>query len=216
MPVAQMDRVTFIIDGFNVYHSLCDAERDLKGRSTKWLNLRSLCQGYLHLFGRSAVLEEIFYFSALAKHLEATHPDVTKRHRDYLSCLEHEDVKIVLNRFKKKTLRCPSCSESFKRFEEKETDVAIATQLLELLVTDACDTVVLVTGDTDLAPVFRTAERLFPHKKTVFAFPYRRKNKELAQLARGSFEIGKEQYAKHQFPNHVVSGTISVTKPSSW
>ena len=42
-----MDRVTFIIDGFNLYHSVCDAERDLKGASTKWLDIKSLCSSYL-------------------------------------------------------------------------------------------------------------------------------------------------------------------------
>jgi len=60
--------------------------------------------------------------------------------------------------------------------------VAIATKLLELLFTNFCDTVVLVTGDTDVAPAVRSAQALFPKKNVCFAFPYRCKNKELAQL----------------------------------
>ena len=36
------NRTVFLVDGFNVYHSLRDAEADLGGVSTRWLNLRSL------------------------------------------------------------------------------------------------------------------------------------------------------------------------------
>jgi hypothetical protein len=45
-------RTTFLVDGFNLYHSLRDASRDLgfaDGRGTKWLNLHSLLYAQLHL-----------------------------------------------------------------------------------------------------------------------------------------------------------------------
>lgn len=212
-----MDRVTFIIDGFNLYHSVRTAERDLQGVSTRWLDIKSLCTSYLHLLGRSAVLHEIYYFSALAKHLEATKPDVTRRHRDFIRCLRATGVITELHRFKKKNIWCPTCGGKFARYEEKETDVAIAVKLLELLAEDRCDTAVLVTGDTDLAPAFRTADKLFPHKRIIFAFPYKRKNKELAQLAPGSFEMKKEQYTKHQFDDpYVLPNGVGIRKPKRW
>jgi hypothetical protein len=77
-----MERATFLIDGFNLYHSvkLASYALGLNEAGTKWLDLTSLCQSYLHLFGKSAVLHEIYYFSAFAKHLEASKPDVTARH----------------------------------------------------------------------------------------------------------------------------------------
>ena len=95
--------------------------------------------------------------------------------------------------------------------------MAIAVKLLEVLVKDECDTVALVTGDTDLAAAYRTADALFPGKRIVFAFPYRRKNKELAKLAPGSFEVKKEQYRRHQFSDpYVLSTGHEIQKPSSW
>ena len=109
-----MDRVAFIIDGFNLYHSICDAERDLgSSSSTKWLDIRSLCLSYIYLFGKTAVLSEIHYFSALAKHLEASKPDVTERHSEFIKCLEATGVMTQLNRFKKKAIRCHSCKHKF-------------------------------------------------------------------------------------------------------
>lgn len=212
-----MDRVTFLIDGFNLYHSVCNASKDLGGASTKWLDIRGLCSGYIYLLGKTAVLHEIHYFSALATHLEASNPDVTKRHRDFIKCLQSTGVIAELNRFKRKSMRCPSCGHRYDRYEEKETDVSIALKLLELFITDSCDTVILVTGDTDLAPAVRTAKKLFSSKRALFAFPYKRKNNELAQLAPESFEISKEQYTKHQFPDpYALPDGSRVNKPSKW
>lgn len=106
------------------------------------------------------------------------------------------------------------CSQSY---EEKETDVAIAVKLLEIFVKDVCDTAVLVTGDTDLAPAVRTANQLFSGKKIIFAFPYKRKNQELAKLAPDSFEIKKKQYVKHQFDDpFVLSDGTAIHKPAKW
>jgi hypothetical protein len=90
-------------------------------------------------------------------------------------------------------------------------------KLVEIFHGDEADTVVLVTGDTDLAPAVRTTMRLFPMKQIVFGFPYKRKNKELAQLVAAYFHIRKERYAAHQLPDPVVlpSGR-RVSKPAGW
>ncbi|HYC91602.1 MAG TPA: NYN domain-containing protein [Thermoanaerobaculia bacterium] len=212
-----MERITFLIDGFNFYHSAKSAAYTLNQSEagTKWLDISSLCRSYLHLFGRSAVLHEIHYFSALAKHLEAAKPDVTARHRAYLACLEDSGVKVELSRFKKKRFRCDKCGSNLKRHEEKETDVALAAKLLELFINDSCERVVLVTGDTDIAPAVRTAKRLFPQKAVCFAFPYDRKNEELAQLVSMCFP--KEAYARHQFADpYVTARGVAIAKPPKW
>jgi len=58
---------------------------------------------------------------------------------------------------------------------------------------------------------------LFPAKQICFAFPYKRKNKELAKLVSKHFHIRKDRYVKHQFPDPVVhpSGR-SISKPPDW
>jgi uncharacterized LabA/DUF88 family protein len=211
-----MNRTVFLIDGFNLYHSVREAARSSGGRGTKWLNIKSLCESYLHLVGGQAVLVNVYYFSALAKHLESSDAEVTRRHRILLDCLRSTGVKIELARFKKKTIICDQCRKVIVRHEEKETDVAIAARLLESFQSDECDTAMLVTGDTDIAPAVRTAQRLFPERTIGFAFPYGRKNKELAQLVPLSFQISRNQYLKNQFPPLVeVSGRV-LHKPAKW
>lgn len=212
-----MNRTAFLIDGFNLYHSVREASRAMHGASTKWLDIRALCESYLHIVGGGSTLEAVHYFSALAKHLEASNPQVTKRHRDLLECLRDTGIHVELARFKKKTLRCDNCGQSIIRREEKETDVAIAARLLELLHRDVIDSAVLMSGDTDLAPAVRTAKTLFPVKMIGFAFPYGRKNKELAQIADLSFQITKEQYARFQLSDpYTLRSGRTIPKPASW
>ena len=212
-------RTTFVIDGFNLYHSVRQASNDLhlSGTGTKWLDIPKLCSSYLYLLGRTARLERIYYFSALATHLEPSKPHVTARHRTYIQVIEDAGVTVELSRFKAKDVTCPFCRKAFQRHEEKETDVALAAKLLEVFVRDECDAVVLITGDTDIAPAVRTVARLFPLKRLCFAFPYARKNKELSQLVKTSFHISKEAYVKHQLPNpYVLQNGATVAKPASW
>jgi len=115
-----MNRVSFLVDGFNLYHSVRRAERDLKA-STKWLDIKRLCSSYLYIVaqvvGERTKLEKIYYFSALARHLEAKHPKVTHRHEIFIKCLIDTGVIVELSRFKPKTIRCPNplCRKEFTK-----------------------------------------------------------------------------------------------------
>jgi hypothetical protein len=142
----------------------------------------------------------------------------------FVKCLRATGVTVQLARFKKKNIffrvegdMGERVKGRVRRHEEKETDVAIAAKLFELLVKDECDTAILVTGDTDLAPACRTARELFPHKRIGFAFLYNRKNDELAALASLWFVMDENQYVSHQFPDPLIlPGGEEVAKPASW
>lgn len=210
------NRASFLVDGFNVYHSVRDALRRFGG-SLKWLDLAGLCRAYLYLFGRDTQLEGVYYFSALASHLMQRNPGVVARHETYIDALEWSGVDVALGRFKPKDVRCDHCKQPMRRHEEKETDVAIAAKLFELLVRDATDTVVLVTGDTDLVPAIRSAKALFRSKQICVLFPYGRSNAELKQIAHSSFKIKPSQYGQYQLPNRITlaDGRI-LHKPATW
>ena len=213
------EKVTFLIDGFNLYHSAKDASNNLglRGRGTKWLDIRAVCESFLPQISKAARLEEIHYFSALAVHLDAAHPDKTNRHRIFIQCLEDTGVEKHLSRFKPNPIRCRRCRQTWKRYEEKETDVALASKMLELLVSNSCDTILLLTGDTDLAPAIKSARIIAPEKHLGFIFPFKRKNKELAKMSDFSFNLKPNAYTKHQFqdPRTIADGTV-ISKPNSW
>jgi len=213
-----MNRTVFIVDGFNVYHSLVEASRDAGGATTKWLDLKGLCSSFLPLARRAAgsraALERIYYFSASPTHRSQ---DKIDRHRLYMRCLRGRGVNVELARFKRKSVYCRGCLREIQTHEEKETDVAIAARLFEVCHSNECETVILVTGDTDLAPAVRVCRRLFPAKLIFFAFPYRRTNAELAALAPESFSIKLKSCLRHQSPDTLVlpDGT-RIPKPPTW
>lgn len=230
-------RVAFLVDGFNLYHSIRDAERHVAARPQRWLDLRAFCQEYVRHFGPTAVLNGVYYFSALAKHLEASKPDISLRHQTYIDALRATGVEVTLANFKEREkyvplkhcefrvpwirrrvrLPLPGCTVIFRRAEEKETDVAIAAKMFELLHTGAAEVIVLVSGDTDLLPAIRTARRLYPAVQIAVCFPFRRHNADLKQAVARSFKVRKEQYARHQLPDPVVlpSGRL-LHKPPKW
>jgi len=139
------DRVSFLVDGFNLYHSIRQAMQDSGSSHLRWLDLRSLLNSYLHVFGARAALEEIHYFTAYAHHLSASNPDVVHRHRTFVDALWGTGIRVHVARFKRKDVRCPSCGTWFRRHEEKETDVAIGVKAIEILHQDRCDTLVIVS-----------------------------------------------------------------------
>ena len=107
--------------------------------------------------------------------------------------------------------------EEIERFEEKETDVALGVKAMELLHLNACDTLVIVSGDTDFAPAIRTAKRVFPAVQVCVAFPHARFNAELQQIADFSFRIRAARYAEHQFPDPVrLSDGRVLRRPRAW
>ncbi len=213
-----MSRVTFLVDGFNLYHSIVQAQEDSRGLCAKWLDLRGLCESFLPAIRRQrrtrVTLDNIYYFSALPTH--RSHGKQL-RHSLYMKCLRHSGIHVCLGAFRAKEVKCPICGGNAIHYEEKETDVAIATKLFEVCYADESDSIVLVTGDTDLAPTVRTCHRLFPKKLICFAFPYKRHNRELKQIAPTSFGIDRYAYMKHQYPNPLrLSDGVVLTKPPEW
>lgn len=212
-----MGPTAFLVDGFNLYHSLVEAQRELPGRSVRWLDLRSLCRSYLPPLGKSASAGPVHYFSVLAKHRQVLDPQVTARHSAYIECLESTGVIVELSRFKSRESRCRSCGARITRHEEKETDVAIAVRLLELLYTGRCAAAVLMTGDSDITPGIRCARRLFPAIPIYVCFPYNRQSLELKATTSGTFRITKEAYARHQLADpFVLPGGRVISKPGRW
>jgi uncharacterized LabA/DUF88 family protein len=202
-----------LVDGFNVYHSITEALETTPTASMKWLDLLSFCRSFLPNIGRDTTLERVFYFSALAEWW----PAKAQRHADYVRGLRSTGVEVQMGRFKEKNALCPKCKQAYKRHEEKETDVAVATKLLELFSLNACDLAVLVTGDTDLAPAIRTARTLWPDKQVWAAFPFGRHNAELKALVDGTIKVKARRYATYQLPNPVkTSSTELIWKPGGW
>lgn len=212
-----MKRVSFLIDGFNLYHFINDLHR-IRGVKGKWLDLKSLFSSFLYNFGREARLEKIYYFSALPEFLSSTKPETINRHKDYIKCLSDTGVGVTLGRFREKRVFCNQCKRVFIKHEEKETDVSIALKLYDILNNDEADIVVIVSGDTDLTPAVNICKLRFPKKEICFIFPYNRKMKELVKISTIScFTLNEGSYINNQFSNpYKLKSGIEIKKPDTW
>jgi len=116
----------------------------------------------------------------------------------YLSALRATGVDVRLGRFKARTLTCPACGRRFTRFEEKETDVALGVRLVEAALLGAFDTLVLISGDSDLVPALAAARRLAPSRTLAVGLPFGRASLALEGAADIAFAVKPSAYARHQ------------------
>jgi uncharacterized LabA/DUF88 family protein len=210
-------RVSFYVDGFNLYHSLKSAEKVVEGRQVKWLNLMSLCSSYLHMIGGNSELAEVHYFTAYAYHLDKKAPDKIERHKAFVRALTATRVKEHISHFQKKDVWDTGNERWVKAYEEKETDVLLACTVIKDATQNRYDSAVVISADSDFVPLIQTLTELFPQKCLHFAFPFDRVSKDLKKRASNSFTISKEAYLKHQLPDKVQlpSGKY-VTIPKEW
>jgi uncharacterized LabA/DUF88 family protein len=211
------NRVTLLVDGFNLHFSARQAQAAVGAPHLRWLDVHGLLKSYVSVFGMGARLEGIHFFTAIPAFLHRRAPAVVHGFRTYLLALKATGVHLHVAAFKRKSSTCPHCGKRIERHEEKETDVALGVKAMELLHLGACDTLVFVSGDTDFAPALRTAKRLFPANRICVAFPHARFNAELQQLADFSFRIRGARYVQHQLPDPVeLADGRRLRRPPGW
>jgi uncharacterized LabA/DUF88 family protein len=199
-----------LIDGFNLYHAIAS----LKRPELKWVDLRTLSSVFLN--SSIEKLDHVFYFSAYADHVSER---AQKSQRSYIKALQLSGVKPVLGQFKKKERKCPSCSHTWVSYEEKETDVNIASFLIDLAYQDLFDRALIISNDSDLAPSIRTVRKRFPEKRiTTIAPPNYYHSNELIQVSSDKARIRTEHLERSLLPHTVfdTSGTVSVSCPEDY
>jgi len=148
-PPKPKPRTIVTIDGFNFSYGA------VKGGPYKWLNL----ERFFTLLRPHDDICQIHYFTAMVTGPALPDQQVYLRALDTLPL-----VNIILGNYKAKQVTCkvPACTHAgprrFTTVEEKRTDVNIAVQMMEDAYKDRCDQFVLVSGDSDLVPLGRSAQ----------------------------------------------------------
>jgi uncharacterized LabA/DUF88 family protein len=196
------------VDGFNLYHGL----KDQFGRRMLWLDLVGLAN---RLRPRSSLVQ-VRYFTAPV--LDDA-PAASRQGRYQHALLAHSPglVEIVQGRYQKKSMTCRKCGAGWTHYEEKETDVNIATSLVSDAARRLSDSALIVSADSDLTPAVKAATSLHPGLFVAAAFPPKRYSAELKKLMPGSFHISPAKIRQSQLPSTVHSAAgRSYSRPTKW
>jgi uncharacterized LabA/DUF88 family protein len=211
-----MIKCGIFIDGFNLYHSLKDAATYTGCACVKWLNIASLCNFFIHGPVRSFLrqpisCECIHYYSAIPNHA----PSLTrKRHNLYMQCLSKTGIEVHLGNYRKRTAICKLCKGQYTYHEEKETDVAIGVGILQHSINTELDAVIIVSGDSDLVPAFKSLKEMRPCTATIAAMPYKRSLNAVKNSVDHHLNIKPARYIEHQFNDpHVFPDGTNLSKP---
>ena len=200
------ERIIVYIDGFNLYFGMKQAGFD----NFKWLNIRALSESLLKP-GQEIV--GIKYFTSRV----SNNPDKQKRQSTYIEALETVGIKIYYGHYQRDAIECRRCNNVWANYNEKMTDVNIATHMIMDAYKDKYDMALLISGDSDLVPPIKEINEHFKNKRVFVAFPPKRHNNSVAIVAKGSLTIGRKKLADSQFDTEVKKkdGYI-IKKPKEW
>ena len=203
------------IDGFNLYY------RALKDTRFRWLDLQRLSET---LFPDSAILQ-INYFTARLRP-RPDNPGQPQRQLTYIRALHTLDnLKIYYGTFRHRTKRrrlvgplpgLPTYVE-VEDWEEKGTDVNLATRLLVDGFRGGFEQAVVLSNDSDLAsPIRYVRDEL--GIRVVVVNPDARNNahEDLAKAATYVKSLWKSHLRRSQFQPTLYDDRGTIVKPESW
>lgn len=204
-----MNRVSFFIDGFNVFHAL-----DCKDyyHKYKWLDYSTLARCFI---SSKDTLSDIYYFTAYAD----WEPAKKTRHQLLIRALTIKGVKIVFGKFKLRDKECRICYRTYQTFEEKQTDVNISIKLFQCAHNDTFDTAILMTGDSDIVPAIRAVKETFPAKRIGVVIPIGRTAEEMKHACDFHMKMKERHLKTSQFLDSIVIDAvknISLNRPPNW
>ena len=215
-----------LIDGYNLYHSLREIEKDL-GHKVRWLDIRKLAEMVLNrIFPPSCPFPHVLFFTAYSHHNGAEH---VARQKDYHRCIKRKNVTVVtdgdwakkdvslVHHFSAVARQIPAeishLTEMASTNVEKGTDVSLAAHLMHL--GPQAKWVCVISGDMDLLPAINLFKEVNPEVKFALARPYKRVNKKMNMD--NTTDITVSDCLKCLLPKTArTKNGADVSKPAHW
>lgn len=195
-PVPHVLRVGVYVDGFNLYYGL----RSLRGRRYLWLDLHALA---CRLLRSGQTLTAVRYFTAPIR----GDARALARQQTYQAALESLGVEVVLGRFQEQRASCRACGVSWRTYEEKQSDVALAAALVGDVALDRVDMVLLLSADSDLCAAIEAVRQVDARRggktRVVTVFPPGRRSDGLRLASDAWFPLGEALIRQAQLPDLV-------------
>lgn len=221
------------IDGYNFYFGL------LKNTAYKWLDVVALVKHICHIQNPEIEIFGVKFFTApiitrvsskgdQAQHAQQTyHRALKARYPDSLHIINGYYILEQGNLPKYQQPIIKEDKVAVWRLEEKQTDVNIALHLYRDVALQACEQIVLVSGDSDLEPALAFIKQDYPEvrrglilprpKPAEATKPMRSSNKTLSDLSHWTRSyVLDEELRNFQFPDKVPTQKKPAIKPDYW
>ena len=209
----EKQKVSVYIDGFNFYYGLKTiALRDKRWKKFYWLDIVSFFEKMLT---NKQELVAVNYFSARPYDLNAS------KRQDLLFSANKLNPKfrLTLGKYLKKDITCKKCGNIIHSYEEKETDVRIATQMINDVYKKACDITIIVSADSDIIPSVELIREINSTHKVYVYFPPLRHSVSLSNSCDAERKLSdfKARFNQSMLPNSValLNGTV-INRPANW
>lgn len=200
MHVENKQKVIVYIDGFNFYYGL---KSDPRWQKYYWLDVVKLFEQFMR---PNQELIAVKYFSARPQDIEKS------RHQNAFFQANENNPKfhLILGKYLQKKIHCRNCEYTIHTYEEKETDVRIATQIIADTYEKNCDVSIIVSADSDMIPAIEIATQA---RQNVYVyFPPNQYSSNLATMGSGK-PIHLKKY-ESRFKKSLLPDTIHLSTPS--
>ena len=204
-------KVIVYVDGYNFYYGLKNGGQSW--RLVYWLDVVSFFE---RMMLSNQELVKVNYFSARP----VDDPQAYNNQNDFFEANgKNPRFKLHLGRYKKSKLKCQNCGFKNKMYEEKETDVRVATSMLSDVFTNRCDVTVVVSADSDMIPSVEIIKRVAPNHRVLAFVPPNQRSYALINKCDGAvwLEHYKARFIQCMLPDEVMleNGHI-LHRPDNW
>jgi uncharacterized LabA/DUF88 family protein len=204
-------RVIVYVDGYNFYYGLKHG-----GSTWKRLYWLDIVKFFERMMLPDQELVEVNYYSAcpLDDQQAADNQDVL-----FSANKLNPKFKLHLGRYKKKKFKCQNCGYKIKTYEEKESDVRVATGMLVDMFSLRCDITIVVSADSDMIPSVEIIKSFNPTHPVHAFIPPNQKSFALVSKCDTIVWLSryKARFVQSMLPDEVLleNGYV-LRRPENW
>ncbi len=207
-------RVIAYFDGFNYYEGL----RSKKWRKYYWQDFVKFCELFLRDYQN---LEAVRYFTAIQHCKEkAERQDLlfqANKLNNLFSCFYGDFRR--RSKWKKVDINGKKRGVEIEFWEEKKSDVALASYMIRDVAMNKCDVSFLFCADSDLTPAIDVIKELNPIHKVIAFFPPNSKSYDIKNKATKTYYLENHEYKfqKSLLPDEITLPNDYILKrPDKW
>jgi uncharacterized LabA/DUF88 family protein len=206
-------KVIVYVDGFNFYYGLkAISKKDKRWKKFYWLDVVDF---FSKMLTDNHELVEVNYFSARFHNVDAAQRQELFFSANKLS----SKFRLILGKYLKKEMTCNNCGSAIHTYEEKETDVRIATQMINDVHKKRCDITIIVSADSDMMPAIELMRDIEPEHKIYVYFPPLRYSISLSNFCDAEKKLSgyKSRFNQSMLPDDVtLPNGIVIKRPANW